>query len=250
MKRGILLAGGLAVLCFASGAAGVFTAADIVAGDRTPPKLRLWGFEDLSGEAPIYASKTVVGDDKSGSLFYSLIPRGERGPAAPLGVALRQEGSGGGIGAYLYAENEGEGDPVWGANAIARTYSGHPAVGMEVNGVNESGRYGLVRGIDIVNSGNAQTQWALGILTAQNGAAGQPRYGIVLGGPAHGAGAAPASRTGLLIDHIDSGEAIQIAAGDFITLDGEGGRIRMRYNPQVERIEFYNGDRLAHTIPM
>ncbi len=250
MKRTLLVTGGLAVLCFASGAAGVFTAADIIAGDGTPPRLRMWGMEDLSGQAPIYASKTVEGDDASGSLFYMLIPPGERGPAAPLGVAVRQEGDGGGIGAYLYAENEGGSGPVWAANAIARTYNGLPAVGMEINGVNDSGRYGLVRGLDIVNGGDAPTQWALGIQTAGWGAAGQPRYGIVLGGPRWGAGAAPASRTGVLIDRIDSGEAIQIAAGDFITLDGERGRIRMRYSPGEDRIEFYNGNTLAHTIDM
>lgn len=250
MKRGILTAVGIAVLSFASGAMGVFTAADIIAGDGTPPRLRLWGFEDLSGQAPIYAGKTVRGDDTSGSLFYTLIPPGETGPSAPLGVAVRQEGSGGAVGAYFYAENEGGGDPVWAANAIARTYNGRPAVGMEINGINDSGEFALVRGLDIINGGSAETQWGLGILTGGWGRAGQPRYGIVLGGPRWGAGAAPASRTGVLIDHIDSGEAIQIAAGDFITLDGGRGRIRMRYNPDEERIEFYNGRVLAHTIAM
>lgn len=250
MKRGLLMVAGIAVLCFASGATGVFMAADIVAGDGTPPRLRNWGFQDLTGKPPIYASKTVRGDDTGGSVFYTLIPPGEQGPAAPLGVAVRQEGAGGGVGAYLYAENEGTGDPVWAANAIARTYNGRPAVGMEINGVNDSGGFARVRGLDIVNGGAAPTQWGLGILTGAWGAAGQPRYGIVLGGPRWGAGAAPASRTGLLIDHVDSGEAIQIAAGDFITLDGARGRIRLRYNPDAERIEFFNGDRLAHTIPM
>lgn len=249
MRRGILAAGGLAVLCFASGAAGVFTAADIVLGDGTPPVSRGAGDLDEYGNSPLYAGHTI-GNGYHASTFYSLLPEGESGDGASLGVITRKEGSGAAVGAYFYAENDGPDAPAWGANVIARTYSGRPAVGMEVNGVNDSGRYGLVRGMDIVNGGDAPTQWGLGILTASWAPAGQPRYGIVLGGPRFGAGAAPASRTGLLIDRIDSGEAIQIAAGDFITLDGKDGRIRMRYNPQAERIEFYNGDRLAHAIPM
>lgn len=240
-----------AALSFASGALGVFTAADLVVGDRTPPKLRAWEFLDLTGNPPLYSSKTVSGDDRNGAAFYMLVPAGESGPAAPLGSAIRQEGSGGAVGATVYAENEGQGGPVWGLNSIASTYNGNPAVGLEVNGVNQSGHYGLVRGMDIVNAGNAPTEYALGIATSASQPRGKPRYGIVLAGPRSGyTSAAPASRTGILIDHIDSGEALQIAAGDYITLDGGKGRIRMRYNPDGNRIEFFNGERLAHTIPM
>lgn len=249
MKRTLLMAGGLAVLCFASGAAGVFTAADILAGDGTPPVTRGAGALEDYGKAPLFASHTIGGAYHS-STFYSFQPEGEARGGSSLGVLTRKEGTGNAVGAYLYAENDGQSGAVWGANAIARTYNGLPAVGMEINGVNDSDRYGLVRGIDIVNGGTAPTQWGLGILTAGWAPEGQPRYGIVLGGPRWGAGAAPASRTGILIDHVDSGEALQIAAGDFITLDGERGRIRMRYNPEQEQIEFYNGDRLAHSIPM
>lgn len=249
MKSRILAIFGLAVLCFASGAAGVFTAADLVLGDGTPPYSRGGGDLDEFGRSPLYAGHTIGGGYHA-STFYSLVPEGETRDGSSLGVITRKEGPGAAVGAYFYAENEGEGAPVWGANFIARTYSGQPAVGMEVNGVNDSGQYGIVRGMDIVNGGDAPTQWGLGILTASWAPSGQPRYGIVLGGPRFGAGAAPASRTGLLIDHVDSGEAIQIAAGDFITLDGGRGRIRMRYNPAQERIEFYNGARLAHAIAM
>jgi len=251
MLRWLPAALAMAALSFASGALGVFTAADLVVGDRTPPKLRAWEFMDLTGNPPLYSSKTVRGDDRNGAAFYTLVPPGESGPAAPLGSAIRQEGSGGAVGATLYAENEGEGGAVWGLNSIASTYNGNPAVGMEVNGINRSGHYGLVRGVDIVNAGNAPTEYALGITTSASQPKGKPRYGIMLAGPRSGyTGVAPASRTGILIEHIDSGEALQIAAGDFITLDGAKGRIRMRYNPQKERIEFFNGQRLAHTIPM
>lgn len=53
-----------------------------------------------------------------------------------------------------------------------------------------------------------------------------------------------------MIDSIDSGEAIRVAAGNFIGLDGAAGSIRMRYNPDHERIEFFNSDRLGHSISM
>lgn len=251
MRRWILIGSGICLISFGSAALGVFAAADIVAGDGTPIKLRAWGFQDLSGKPPILASKTVRGADHHGSAFYTLIPEGESGPAGSMGVAVRQEGNGGGSGATFYAENEGGGAPVWGLNAIGATYNGTPAVGMEVNGVNRSGRFGLVRGIDLINGGDAPTEYALGIATSVTEPAGKPRYGIVLAGPAFGyAATAPASRTGILIDHIDSGEAIRIAAGDFISLDGARGRIRMRYNPDSEAVELYNGDRLAHAFPM
>lgn len=52
----------------------------------------------------------------------------------------------------------------FGANPHAATYSGAPAVGMEVNGLNLSGNPAAsVRGIDIVNGGKAGTglQWTI-----------------------------------------------------------------------------------------
>lgn len=250
MGRWILTSLAMALLCFGSGALGVFMAADLVLGDRTPPFTRAGGELSEFGKSPLYASHTV-GEGYHSSTFFSLIPEGEDRTGSSLGVMTRKEGSGGAVGAYFYAENEGSGAPAWGLNAIARTYRRSPAVGMEVNGVNDSGRFGLVRGVDIVNGGNAPTQYALGIGTSVAAPAGKPRYGIVLAGPAFGyTTTAPASRTGILIDHIDSGEAIQIAAGDFITLDGEAGQIRMRFNPESEQIEFYNGERLAHAFAM
>lgn len=250
MKRRVFMILGVPLLSFASGAIGVFTAADIVTGDLTPPETRAGEGALGFGKSPLFASHTVGGEYHS-STFYALVPEGGDTTGSALGVIARKEGRGGAVGAFFYAENEGSGAPAWGLNAIARTYTNSPAVGMEVNGFNDSGRYALVRGVDIVNGGNAETQYALGIATSMAEPGGKPRYGIVLAGPEFGhATTAPASRAGIVIDRIDSGEALRIAAGDFITLDGAAGQIRMRYNPQAGQIEFYNGARLAHAIKM
>lgn len=251
MRNFLLAAAAIAVLSFASGALGVFTSAELILGDRTPPQLRAWNFRDETGNLPLYVSKTATESDFNGSMFYMLIPAGEHVLTSALGTAIRQEGAGEAVGTLMYAENEGEGGPVWDSNSIGVTYNGRPAVGMEVNGFNHSDQFAIVRGIDIVNGGSAPTEYGLGILTSVGAPDGKPRYGIVLGGPEFGySDTAPASRTGILIDHIDSGEAIRIAAGDYISLDGKEARIRMRYNPDEEQIEFYNGGRLAHAIPM
>jgi hypothetical protein len=123
-------------------------------------------------------------------------------------------------------------------------------VGLEVNGVNFSGNpFALVRGIDIVNVGNAQTQWALGIETSISHPAGKPKVGIMLAGPNTGYPHTPASDSGIVIDRIDSGEAIRIQAGDRIAFNNEG-TIYMKYNPQTNRLEFYNGPDLKFAIPM
>lgn len=252
MRRWILISLGIATLAFTSAALGVFTGAELYAGDGTYPKLRAWNFENLTGSPPLFVSQTATEDNYHGSAFYTLIPEGEEVFTASLGTAIRQEGSGAAVAHTAYAENEGHGGPVWGMNSIAVTYNDNPAVGMEVNGFNYSDGFQLVRGIDIVNGGTAPTQYALGIMTSGAQPAGKPRFGIVLGGPefASYVTETPASRTGILINHIDSGEAIQVAAGDFITLDGERGQIRMRYNPDTNQIEFYNGDALKYAIPM
>lgn len=239
------------ILAFASGALAVFTSAELILGDYTPPKLRIWDFEDRTGSPPLYVSKTATEADFNASTFYTLIPPGEDVQTAALGAAIRQEGSGAAVGATTYAENEGQGGPVWGLNSIAVTYNGNPAVGMEVNGFNYSDKFALVRGLEIINGGSAPTEVGLSVMTSNGQPNGKPRYGIVLGGPEFGYSEhAPASRAGIVIDAVDSGEAIRIAAGNFISLDGADGRIRMRYNPDEKQIEFFNGERLAHAIPM
>lgn len=251
MRNWILIGACIALLSFGSAALGVFTSAELILGDHTPPKLRIWDFEDRTGSPPLYVSKTATQDDFNGSTFYTMVPPGQHVEAGAIGAAARLEGSGAAVAATLYAENEGEGGPVWGSNSIAVTYNGRPAVGMEVNGFNYSDRFALVRGIDIVNGGSAPTEFGLGIMTSQAEPGGKPRYGIVLGGPEFGySDHSPASHSGIVVNRIDSGEALRIAAGDFITLDGEEGRIRIRYNPDKNRIEFFNGERLAHSIPM
>lgn len=53
----------------------------------------------------------------------------------------------------------------------------------------------------------------------------------------------------MVIDHIDSGEAIRIQAGDRISFNNEG-TIYMKYNPATHQIEFYNQDELKFAIPM
>jgi hypothetical protein len=121
---------------------------------------------------------------------------------------------------------------------------------MEVNGLNRSGNPAAkVRGIDIVNGGNAGTQWALGIETSISEPAGIPGIGIALAGETLGYPVAPARDTGLFIDRIASGEAIRIQAGNRIALNNEG-TVYLLYNAAANRIEFYHDDVLKFAIPM
>ncbi len=242
---------GVAVVSFFSAMLGVAAGSNLQLGDGTEPVLRIWDFEDGTGNAPLLVSKTASTDDHYNSAFYTVLPEGEHADTGALGASARLEGSGRVVGATLYAQNEGEGGIVWGSNSIAVTYNNRPAVGMEVNGFNMSDEFAIVRGIDVVNGGSAPTEFGVGVMTSNEQPAGKPRYGIVLAGPEFGyAQHAPASHAGIVVDHIDSGQAIRIAAGDYIALDGSSGQVRMRYNPDTEQIEFHNGDRLAYAIPL
>ena len=250
MKRLLLLASILGLACVSSAALSAFLTAELLLGDLTFPKLRAWNFEDRSGSPSLFVSKTVRGADANAVALYELVPSDQSGPASPIGSAIRLEGAGDAVGGYFYAENEGTG-VAFGINPHAATYNGAPAVGMEVNGVNLSGKANaLVRGMDIVNGGNAATQWALGIQTSVGQPAGKPGYGVILAGPSYGYPHNPASKAGLVIDRIDSGRAIEIAADHDIVLDGRKGEVRMRYNSQAEQIEFYRGGELRFAIPL
>jgi hypothetical protein len=250
MKRSVQLSVLFLLGCVSSATLSAFMTAELILGDLTFPKLRAWNFEDLSGTPNLFVSKTVAGEDVNAVALYELVPPGESGPASPLGSAIRLEGSGDAVGAFFYAENDGNGT-AFGINPHAATYSGKPAVGMEVNGINLSGRANaLVRGIDIVNGGNAPTQWALGVQTSVASPAGKPGYGLILAGTSYGYPHNPASKVGLVIDRVDSGRAIEIAADHDIVLDGRDGQIRMRYNSESEQIEFYRDGELRFSIPM
>lgn len=241
---------GLAGVVTASAMFGALTATSLVLGDGTEPILRMLGLEPFVNDPPLLVSTTAE-EGVDNSTFYTLMPAGESFDAGALGASTRLEGGGRGVGATLYAENDGDSGTVWGSNSIGVTWTGRPAVGAEVNGVNYSDDFALVRGLEVINGGSAPTELGLSVMTSNEQPGGKPRYGIVLGGPEFGySDHSPASEAGLVIDSIDSGEAIRVAAGNFISLDGAAGRIRMRYNPDHERIEFFNGDRLAHSIPM
>jgi len=226
-----------------------FESADVLLGDHTFPKLHIWQFQDQTHDPRLFVSNTAGSDAMdSPSFFYSLVRAGNTGPHAPLSSAIRSEGGGDVVGGIFYAETEGT-SVAYGVNPHAATYSGAPAVGMEVNGINLSGNPATVRGIDIVNGGNASTQWALGIETSTAQPAGIPSIGIALAGQTLNYADAPARDTGLFIDHIDSGEAIRIQAGDRVALNNEG-TIYFLYNPGTNRIEFYHGQALKFAIPM
>ena len=223
--------------------------AELALGDGTFPSLRIWQFLDRVVNSHLFVSTTASSEAETPTFLYTHVPPGVTTPHSSLSSSIRSEGEGDAVGAYLYAENEGKGI-AFGGNTFASTYSGAPAVGLEVNGINQSGNpSALVRGIDIVNSGNASTQWALGIETSMSQPAGKPKVGIILAGPNHGYPHTPASESGIVVDHIDSGEAIRIQAGNRIALNNEG-TIYMKYNPQTNSIEFYNGAELKFTIPM
>jgi hypothetical protein len=227
-----------------------FQSAELLLGDHTYPKLHIWQFEDHTRDTRLFVSNTAGPDGMdSPSFFYTLVPPGVASPNITLSTAIRTEGKGDAAGAVFYAETESEA-AAYGANPHAASYAGGPAVGMEVNGLNMSGDPAAkVRGIDIVNGGNAGTQWALGIQTSTVQPQGIPSIGIALAGQVAGYPVAPARDTGLFVDHIESGEAIRIQAGDRIALDNEG-TVYFLYNPGTHRIEFYNAGILKFAIPM
>ena len=227
-----------------------FQSAELLLGDHTFPKLHAWQFKDRTHDSRLFVSNTAAADGAdSPSLFYSLVPPGVSGPQITLSTAIRTEGKGDAAGAVFYAETE-SGAAAYGANPHAATYAGGPAIGMEVNGLNFSGNSAAnVRGIDIVNAGNAGTQWALGIETSIAQPKGMPSIGIALAGQAAGYPVAPARDTGLFVDRIESGEAIRIQAGDRVALNNEG-TIYFLFNPETNQIEFYNAGILKFAIPM
>lgn len=224
--------------------------AELLLGDATFPKLQIWNFQDLSHSPRLFVSNTAGSDAMdTPSFFYTFVPRSISGPHSPLTAAIRSEGAGDVAGGILYGETAGTAS-AFGANPIGATYSGAPAEGLEVNGLNLSGNpQAKVRGMDIVNGGNASTQWALGVETSIAQPAGEPSIGIMLAGHSVGYPAAPARDTGLFIDHIDSGEAIRIQAGDRIALNSDG-TVYFLYNPSTNRIEFYRNNVLKFAIPM
>ncbi|QOC23587.1 hypothetical protein IC757_05465 [Wenzhouxiangella sp. AB-CW3] len=250
MQQSLGTLGSVALVSFVAAMLGT-AAGSVVLGDGTKPILRIWGMEDGTGDAPLLVATTATEDSFDNSAFYTVVPEGEQVDTGGLGAMARLEGRGRAVGATLYGENDGEGGIVWGSNSIAVSYNGRPAVGMEVNGFNYSDRPATVRGIDIVNGGSAPTEFGLGVMTSNDHPDGKPRYGIVLAGPEFGhARHSPASRAGLVIDQIDSGQAVRIAAGDYIALDGADAQVRLRYNPEAGQIEFHNGDDLVYSIPL
>jgi hypothetical protein len=227
-----------------------FQSAELLLGDHTFPKLHAWQFKDHTHDTRLFVSNTAGSDGMdSPSLFYSLVPPGVSGPHITFSTAIRTEGKGDAVAGVFYAETESKA-AAYGANPHAASYAGGPAVGMEVNGLNFSGDAAAnVRGMDIVNGGNAGTQWALGIETSIAQPKGIPSIGIALAGEAAGFPVAPARDTGLFIDRIESGEAIRIQAGDRVALNNEG-TVYFLYNPGTNQIEFYNAGILKFAIPM
>ncbi|MGE5666668.1 MAG: hypothetical protein ACM338_00590, partial [Betaproteobacteria bacterium] len=150
-----------------TGAVGGYMSAELLLGDHTFPKLQIWNFQDRTHAPRLFVSNTAGSDGMdSPSFFYSLVPPGISGPHAAFSSAIRSEGSADVAGGILYGETSGTSN-AFGANPIAASYSGAPAVGMEVNGLNFSANPNAsVRGIDIVNGGTAETQWGLGIETS------------------------------------------------------------------------------------
>jgi hypothetical protein len=223
--------------------------AQLVLGDNTFPLLRIWQFVDRVVNARLFISTTAGPDEDTPTLFYTLAPSGIAGPRSAMSANTRTEGEAHAVGGFLYAETEGAGI-AFGGNAYATTYAGGPAVGLEVNGLNFSQNAQVpVRGIDIVNGGNAQTQWALGIETSFAHPQGKPRVGIMLAGASQGYPHAPASDTGIVVGEVDSGEAIRIQEDQRFSFNNDGA-VYMKYNSQTKRIEFYNGPNLKFAIPM
>jgi hypothetical protein len=221
----------------------------LMLGDGTFPSLQIWGFIDRVVNARLFISTTAGPDEDTPTLLYTLAPNGILGVRSAFSANTRTEGKAEGVGGFLYAETAGEGG-VAGGNAHAATFSGAPAIGLEVNGINFSGNpHAAVRGIDIVNGGNAQTQWALGIETSFARPQGKPKVGIMLAGPSQGFLYPPASDTGIVIGEIDAQEAIRIQKDHRIAFNNEG-TVYMKYNSQTNRVEFYNGSTLKHAIPM
>jgi hypothetical protein len=144
------------------------------------------------------------------------------------------------IGAFLYAEADaGSSAVVSGGKYSAYTFSpSSHAVGEQVNAFNRSGSTSPnVFGLNIGMLGTAATDAGLVIETANIEPAGRPDYGIVIGGPnTTGVPTQPARKTGILMDHISSGEAIRIMDNNRIALN-QAGNTYIRYNSSNNRVQ-------------
>lgn len=179
------------------------------------PYLLAWNGQNLATE-----QLQVADDTNSGAArFYARTDHGLNWGAA---MAAHGEGTGQAVGLFAYGETDGEAI-AWGANLMGASYSGAPAVGVEINGLNRSGDpHAKVYGATIVNGGNATTWVGLAIETSLLEPQGKPRIGIALQGTSTQNPSAPASEVGIAIDHIDSGVALKIAQGDKILLSHDG----------------------------
>ena len=144
------------------------------------------------------------------------------------------------VGAFLSADAvAGSSTVVWGAKYSAYTFSpSSNAVGEEVNSFNRSGSTSPnVWGLNIGMVGNAATDAGLVIETANSEPNGRPDYGIVIGGPkTTGVPTQPAGQTGILIDHISSGEAVRIMDDNRVALN-KAGNTYIRYNSGSNRVQ-------------
>lgn len=210
----VLLVVAVAVLAADAGVSRVRRFDGIAVGGKIHPYLLAWNGEDRRSEPVYFADDS----NKGAARFYARTNSALNWAGA---AAAHGEGSGQAVGWFAYGETAGQAT-AWGANLIGVSYSGAAAIGAEVNGVNRSGKPATVAGINIVNGGNAATYAALLIDTSTDEPQGKPRFGIYLAGSGRGNPSAPASDTGLLIDEIDSGEAIRIADDHRIALTRDG----------------------------
>ena len=186
----------------------------LIVGTQTFPYLLAWNGQNQATEHLQVSDNTNSGAAR----FYA---RNDSGLNWAAAMAAHGEGTGQAVGLFAYGENAGEGE-AWGANIIGVSYSGGPAVGLEVNGVNRSGAEANVHGLYIGNVGNAPTRAALTIQTSFAEPQGKPKYAIFIAGQSDNNPTAPASDVGILIDHVDSGMAMQVSQGDKIALSHDG----------------------------
>lgn len=199
-------------------------------GSFFTPSLRIWNNENRA------TGQFIVLDNTGDGAFrgFSVVQPGQKyGWGA--GFASRVDSPGAeGVGVSGYAETGVAWAGAWGANLFARSY--HPyanAFGAEIAGGNFADDTPVVYGVYVVMEGTSPTKAGVVIEPSLAFPEGRPEYGVWVKENEKGKGA---RKVGILIDKVDSGEALKVQSGERIVLSGDG-EVYMRYNETTDRVE-------------
>lgn len=242
-RRGVLglLGGGAALLLTAKRSAANCLRGTIKLGCQFVPWLRIWNYESRVSDQLVVLDDTGRGAIRG----FAVVPPGAKYGWGG-GFTCRADSPGcEGVGVSGYAETGVEGAGVWGANLFARSY--HPnsnAHGTEISTGNFSGPTVINYGLFVVMEGLFANRAGVVVESSLAFPEGRPEIGMWIKENEHGNGA---RTTGLLVDHVDSGEAIRVQSGQRIALSSDG-RVYVRYNDVNDKIEIIRRDEVVLSL--